>query len=367
MTRTIRVDLGERSYEIHVGAGLLAQAAERIEAALGKRRLAVVTDANVESLHRPSLDSALRAAGFEPLWIALPPGEEHKDLASLSLVYDRLVRHRFDRGSVLVAFGGGVVGDLAGFAAATFLRGIDHVQIPTTLLAQVDSSIGGKTGINHPEGKNLIGAFYQPRLVLTDVEMLSTLPERELRSGLAEVVKYGAIEDAALFERLEESLEALLAREADSLIEVIAASCRNKARIIQADEREGGYRSVLNFGHTVGHALEALTSYRRFLHGEAVAIGMVQAARISRHYGFCDDATVGRIRKLLLRAGLPVELPPDTDLDSLVRHIEVDKKSGGGKVKFVCCTGIGQNRFLDLAPQEIARALELFRARGAAG
>lgn len=359
---TIAVELGERSYEIQLGAGLLAEAGERIEAALGKRPLAVVTDANVEGLYRGALDASLRSAGFDPFWIALPAGEEHKDLASLSAVYDGLVRQRFDRRSALVAFGGGVVGDLAGFAAATFLRGIDCVQIPTTLLAQVDSSIGGKTGINHPEGKNLIGAFYQPRLVLIDVALLATLPERELRAGLAEVVKYGVIEDAALFARLEESLEALLGREAEPLLEVVAASCRNKARVVQADERESGYRSVLNFGHTVGHALEALTGYRRYLHGEAVAIGMVQAARISRHYGFCDGAAVARIQSLLRRAGLPLELPPDADPESLARYIEVDKKSGGGKVKFVCCTGIGGWRFHDLAPEEIVAALELCRA-----
>ena len=256
-----------------------------------------------------------------------------------------------------MALGGGVVGDLAGFAAATFLRGIAYVQVPTTLLAQVDSSVGGKTGVNHQEGKNLVGAFYQPRLVLIDVAVLQSLPRREFIAGLAEVIKYGVIDDPALFQLLEEKLGKLTSLDRVLLTQVIATSCAIKAKVVEQDERENDYRAVLNFGHTVGHALEAATHYQKYLHGEAVAIGMAQAAAISVQHGFCDQRSLERIRKLIKKAGLPLEIPREVSMQNLIQGMEVDKKSAGGKIKFVICTGIGTTRFHTLSPGEILTAL----------
>lgn len=353
----ITVHLGDRSYPIHVGENNLAQAGDLMRrAGLGKKA-ALVTDRSVAALYLPVVEASLRAAGFEVAVVLLPAGEEHKNLASVAAIYDRLVAGRFERGSALVALGGGVVGDITGFAAASYLRGVPYVQIPTTLLAQVDSSVGGKTGVNHPAGKNLIGAFHQPRLVLIDVAALRSLPRRELIAGLAEVIKYGVIADRALFARLEEKLGRLLAMESGILSEVVAASCAIKAGVVEKDERESDLRAVLNFGHTVGHALEAMTGYEEFLHGEAVAIGMVQAAAISLKLGICDRASFERIRALVAGAGLPAALPARIDPHELVRHMEVDKKSAGGKIKFILCEGIGKTRFHALAPAEIAAEL----------
>jgi len=246
---------------------------------------------------------------------------------------------------------------MTGFAAATFLRGIPYVQVPTTLLAQVDSSVGGKTGVNHQEGKNLIGAFYQPRLVLTDVSVLRSLPGRELAAGLAEVIKYGIIADPSLFARLEAELENLLDLQMAPLSEVVADSCAIKARVVEKDERESDARAVLNFGHTVGHALESLTGYGEFLHGEAVAIGMIQAAAVSVRQGCCDRASFERIRRLISKAGLPTEIPARIEPQELIKRMETDKKSAEGKIKFVLCEGIGKTKFHLLSPSEIAAAL----------
>jgi 3-dehydroquinate synthase len=257
----------------------------------------------------------------------------------------------------LLALGGGVVGDITGFAAATFLRGISYVQVPTTLLAQVDSSVGGKTGVNHKEGKNLIGAFHQPRLVLSDVSVLRSLPRRELAAGLAEVIKYGIIADARLFSFLEAELENLLAFQTAPLAEVIAASCAIKAEVVEKDERESDYRAVLNFGHTVGHAVESVTDYKEFLHGEAVAIGMIQAAAISVRQGLCDRESFRRIHRLVAKAGLPTEIPERIEPQELIERMEIDKKAAGGKIRFILCEGIGKTRFQSLAPAEIAAEL----------
>jgi 3-dehydroquinate synthase len=287
----------------------------------------------------------------------IPDGEQHKDLRSLSVIYDRLIAERFERQSCVLALGGGVVGDLGGFAAATFLRGIAYVQVPTTLLAQVDSSVGGKTGVNHQEGKNLVGAFYQPRLVLIDVAVLQSLPRREFIAGLAEVIKYGVIEDPALFKLLEEEIGKLTSLDRALLTQVIATSCAIKAKIVEQDERENDYRAVLNFGHTVGHALEAATHYQKYLHGEAIGIGMAQAAAISAQQGFCDQRSLERIRKLIKKVGLPLEIPREVSMQNLIQGMEVDKKSAGGKIKFVICTGIGKTRFHLLSPGEILTAL----------
>jgi 3-dehydroquinate synthase len=246
-----------------------------------------------------------------------------------------------------------VIGDIAGFAAATYLRGVPYIQVPTTLLAQVDSSVGGKTAVNHKEGKNLIGAFYQPRLVLIDVAVLQTLPLRELIAGLAEVIKYGVIEDPGLFEVLERNVKKLVDRNR----EVIAKSCAIKARVVEADEREEDYRAVLNFGHTIGHALEAVTEYKQLLHGEAVGVGMAKAARLSMRQGLLDRASYDRIVQLIERAGLPTEIPENVSVQSLIQSIEVDKKAAGGKIKFIMCEGIGKTKFHWLAPEEILSAL----------
>jgi 3-dehydroquinate synthase len=356
-TRTIDVKLGERSYSIMVGENNLAELGAALAAANFGRRLGIVTDPKIAALYLEPVEHSLRGAGFDCDAIFLPAGEEHKNLAALAAIYDRLIDARFERGSALVALGGGVIGDVTGFAAATYLRGIPYVQVPTTLLAQVDSSVGGKTAVNHREGKNLIGAFYQPRLVWIDVAVLRSLPQRELVAGLAEVIKYGIIADAALFSRLEEKADDILKGDAGMLAEIVAASCGIKASVVEKDERESDLRAILNFGHTVGHALEAVTRYERFLHGEAVAIGMVQAARISVAEGACDRSSFERIRALIARAGLPVELPGDVHLPELIKHMEIDKKSAAGKIKFVLCEGIGRTRFHALAPGEIAARL----------
>jgi len=357
--RTLTVNLGERSYPIHVGEDLLRQAGDILRrAGLGKK-VGIVTDAKVGGLYLKPVEDSLRQAGFKVAVVSLPEGEEQKNLGSVSTIYDRLVSERFERGSSLLALGGGVVGDMTGFAAATFLRGIPYVQVPTTLLAQVDSSIGGKTGVNHREGKNLIGAFYQPRLVLIDVAVLRSLPPRELAAGLAEAIKYGIIADPSLFARLEAELENLLDLQMAPLSEVVADSCAIKAGVVEKDERESDVRAVLNFGHTVGHALESLTGYGKFLHGEAVAIGMIQAAAISVRQGCCDRESFERIRRLVSKAGLPTEIPPGVEPQELIQRMETDKKSAEGKIKFVLCEGIGKTRFHSLTPSEIAAALSL--------
>jgi 3-dehydroquinate synthase len=355
--RTLAVNLGTRSYPIHMGTGLLARAGELLAPVLGAGKIGIITNPTVGELYLKPLETTLRARGLDVASVLVPDGEEHKNLSSLAAIYEQLIAQRFERNSVLIALGGGVVGDLTGFAAATFLRGIPYIQIPTTLLAQVDSSVGGKTGVNHRAGKNLIGAFYQPRAVLIDVEVLATLPRREFLAGMAEVIKYGIIADSKLFKLLEEKIECVVASDQDLLIEIIASSCADKASVVEKDEREEDYRAVLNFGHTIGHALEALTGYEQFLHGEAVAMGMVQATKISRVLDFCDDSSFRRIHQLIARTGLPAELPAGLDLTALAAHIEIDKKSSGGKVKFVCCVGIGATCFHWLSPQEIVRAL----------
>ena len=358
MTQTINVNLGERSYPIYVGENLLPEAGELMRRAGVGEKVAIVTDAKIAGLYLKPLEESLRSSGFKVVTAIVPAGEEHKNLNTVSTIYDRLVGARFDRGSALVALGGGVIGDMTGFAAATFLRGISYVQIPTTLLAQVDASVGGKTGVNHLEGKNLIGAFYQPRLVLIDADTLQSLPPRELTAGMAEVIKYGIIADPTLFALLEESLRDSTTLPQELLVRVIAAACRIKASVVEQDERESDLRAVLNFGHTVGHALEALTHYETYLHGEAVAIGMVQAVTISARERLCDEAAFKRIRRLISRAGLPTEIPPGVDLRELLKHMEVDKKSAGGKIKFVLCRGIGATAFHWLAPAEIVAALQ---------
>jgi len=355
--QSLTVNLGDRSYPIHLGVRLLERAGELLRQAGLRGKVAVVTNPTVAQLYLDSLDEALHQAGFEVAPILVPDGEEHKNLKSLAAIYDRLIAERLERKACIVALGGGVIGDLAGFAAATYLRGVPYVQVPTTLLAQVDSSVGGKTAVNHDDGKNLIGAFYQPKLVLIDIAVLRSLPRRELIAGLAEVIKYGIIEDAALFSMLEQSIDKIIGLNQEMLTRIIAASCSIKARVVEADEREDDYRAVLNFGHTIGHALEAATGYRKFLHGEAVGVGMVKAAALSVNQRFCDAASLKRVMALIQKAGLPVEIPPEVAPQSLIQAMEIDKKVAGGKIKFIMCEGIGKTRFHWLAPDEILRGL----------
>ena len=355
--QTLTVNLGDRSYPIHVGEGILPRAGEFLSQAGLRGKVAIVTNPTVAQLYLDAVHEALTDAGFEMIPILIPEGEEHKNLKTLASIYDRLITERLERNSCVMALGGGVVGDVAGFIAATYLRGIPYIQVPTTLLAQVDSSVGGKTGVNHQNGKNLIGAFHQPRSVLIDVTVLQSLPPRELVAGLAEVIKYGVIEHPALFTLLEEKIDKVIGLDRELLVQIIATSCRIKARVVEKDEREDDYRAVLNFGHTIGHALEAVTDYRKYLHGEAVGIGMAQATAISVHQGFCDQRSLERIRKLIRKAGLPADIPPDVSRQSLIQSMEVDKKSAEGRIKFVMCAGIGRTCFHSLTPGEILAAL----------
>jgi 3-dehydroquinate synthase len=351
----VNVELGDRAYPIYVGAGCLADLGTRLSETRCGKRVAVVTNSTIANIYLGPAVASLTASGFDPAVIQIPDGEEHKNLAWLAFVYDRLIDAGVDRGGAAIALGGGVVGDLTGFAAATYLRGIACVQVPTTLLAQIDASIGGKTGINHAAGKNLLGAFKQPRFVLADVDCLRTLPRREYVAGLAEVIKTGAILDVELFEILEKELPALLQQKRDLLVRVVRRCCQLKALVVAEDETEGGYRAILNFGHTIGHAIESLTDYTTYLHGEAVAMGMVAAVRISHRLGRCDETTMRRLTQLIERAGLPVEIPSDLGRDALALAMRTDKKALGGTIKFVCLEGIGTTRFERLTCEEIVQ------------
>lgn len=355
--QTVSVNLGQRSYPIELGEGLLSRVGEFMKAQGIAGRVGIVSNPAVTELYGEVVRESLQGAGYEIAMVLIPEGEAHKNTASLGLIYDALVEHRFDRSATLIALGGGVIGDVTGFAAATFLRGIGFVQIPTTLLAQVDASVGGKTAVNHDQGKNLIGAFHQPRLVVIDPNTLRTLTQREFAAGMAEVIKHGIIEDAGFFGFLEEAMDALLQRDPAAVETAVAASCRIKAAVVEQDEREEDRRAILNFGHTVGHALESFTGYERFLHGEAVAIGMIQAAALSAGQGLCSGAELERIEALVRRAGLPWQIPDDIALEDLVASMALDKKSHAGKIKFVLCEGIGRSRFQWFSAAEIVREL----------
>jgi 3-dehydroquinate synthase len=356
--RQVRVELGARSYVIHVGAGNVGTLGERMRAQELGSRVAVITNPNVDRLYGNRVRRSLGDAGFQPVTIEIPDGEEHKNLAWVAFIYERMIEARLERGSVVVALGGGVIGDVAGFAAATFLRGIALVQVPTTLVAQIDSSIGGKTGVDLAAGKNLIGAFHHPRLVLADVEALKTLPPRELRAGLAEVIKTGAILSPDLVRFLEENQRAVLALDDDALLFVVESCAQLKALVVAEDETEGDYRAILNFGHTLGHAIETLTEYRSYLHGEAVAIGMAFALRLSVHRGLLAREDAERMVALLTLYGLPTEVPKDLSHSALALAVESDKKRSQGRVKFVCLEEIGRTRFEMLSTEELLAALE---------
>jgi 3-dehydroquinate synthase len=336
--QTLQVELDSRSYPIHIGSGLLARA-DLWRPYLEGRRVAVVTNETVAPMYLPTLIEQI--APYRPVEVVLPDGEQHKTLRVLSRIFDSLLQAHCDRGTVIVALGGGVVGDMAGFAAATYQRGVPFIQIPTTLLAQVDSSVGGKTGVNHALGKNMIGAFYQPRAVVIDTDTLRTLPARELRAGIAEIIKYGAIWDREFFDWLESSLPQLLNLETKALTYAIERSCQIKAEFVARDERESGLRALLNFGHTFGHAIEAATAYEGWLHGEAVAVGMVLAADLSCRLGWLSEGERARLRSLIEAAGLPVGIPRDMERKRLREIMAVDKKSEGGKLRLVLLKRIG--------------------------
>ena len=338
--RTLKVELSDRSYPIHIGSNLLEKA-ELILPALPQRKAAIVTNMTVAPLYLDRLRNALEKQGIESIAVILPDGEQHKNWETLNLIYDALLENRCERNTAIVALGGGVIGDISGFAAATYLRGVPFIQIPTTLLAQVDSSVGGKTAINHPLGKNMIGAFYQPRLVLTDIDTLNTLPERELKAGIAEVIKYGLIRDLPFFVWLEENIDKLKARDPEALGYAISRSCENKAEVVARDEKETGERALLNLGHTFGHAIENAMGYGNWLHGEAVAAGTILAARLSRVLGMLSEDDVKRIVSLFERAGLPVQAP-EIGLERYLQLMELDKKVEEGKMRFVVLDAIGR-------------------------
>ncbi|WP_026354529.1 bifunctional shikimate kinase/3-dehydroquinate synthase AroKB [Massilia niastensis] len=350
---TLNVELGERSYPIAIGPGLLNDGALLARHVAGGK-VAIVTNTTVAPLYLERVAGQLRASGREVVEIILPDGEEHKNWQSLNLVFDALLANRCDRKTTVVALGGGVIGDLAGFAAASYMRGVPFVQLPTTLLSQVDSSVGGKTGINHPLGKNMIGAFYQPRAVLADTSTLDTLPARELSAGLAEVIKHGAILDAEYFAWIEQNIERLVAREPEAMAHAIARSCEIKADVVGRDEREGGLRAVLNFGHTFGHAIESGLGYGEWLHGEAVGCGMVMAADLSARMGLVDWATVERVRALVAAAGLPT-VAPDLGEQRWLELMQVDKKNEGGTIRFILLKPLGSPS-ITTAPPELLRA-----------
>lgn len=348
--RSVHVSLGERSYPIHIGRGVLDRA-DLLLPHLKKPRVAIVTNEVVAPLYLDRLRTTLDASGIASTSVILPDGEANKDWTTLNRIFDGLLSERCERSTTLIALGGGVIGDMGGFAAATYQRGMPFIQIPTTLLSQVDSSVGGKTAINHPLGKNMIGAFYQPKLVLADIATLDTLPDRELAAGMAEVIKYGLIRDGAFFEWLESNLERLMARDTDALAFAIERSCVNKAEVVAADETEQGERALLNLGHTFGHAIEAGMGYGKWLHGEAVAAGTMMAADLSRRLGWIGDDAVARIRDIHCRAGLPVT-GPALATERYLDLMAGDKKVEGGLLRLVLLKAIGKAVLVGDVPRD---------------
>ena len=337
----IHIHLGERGYDILIGSGILSRIGEWLTPFRFGSRISVVTNSVVRPICGDLVEETLQKAGFRVRMIEIPDGEVYKSLAMAEKIYDALVDFDMDRTSTIAALGGGVIGDLAGFAAATYMRGVHFINIPTTLLAQVDSAIGGKTGVDHPKGKNLIGAFYQPRLVLCDLSLMKTLPDRELLAGMAEVVKYGVILDPGFFSFVESHVQEILKQESSAMTEMVRSSSAAKASIVEEDERESGRRVILNFGHTLGHAIESLTGYTRYVHGEAVSMGMAAAARISHAMKLCDEDVVSRLEKLLTMIGLPTALPA-LNPEEVIRILSHDKKVRDGKVRFVLPERIGK-------------------------
>jgi 3-dehydroquinate synthase len=360
MMKTLTVDLGDRAYPIYIGTGLLTQGG-LLEPLVQGRQVMIVSNETVAPLYLQALMTVLHGCQVES--VILPDGEQYKTLVILNNVFDALLKARFDRNCIVLALGGGVVGDMAGFAAACYQRGVGFIQIPTTLLAQVDSSVGGKTGVNHALGKNMIGAFYQPQCVIADTRVLSTLDERQLRAGIAEIIKYGLIRDQAFFVWLEDNMPALLSRDEAVLAYAIERSCNNKAEIVAADECEGGIRALLNLGHTFGHAIETGMGYGSWLHGEAVAAGMCMAADLSHRLQLIDGQALGRCCDLIERAGLPTRAPASLSTERMLELMAVDKKVQDGRVRLVLLNAIGQAHVAsDYDPDLLRETLAEMRA-----
>ena len=356
----VKVELGDHSYPIYIGENILEQIGKKCAGLFNLGKCAIITDDNVGSIYAERVADSLSKVGFLPFLITVPAGESSKSLKFVEMCYNRLAQERVERRSFIIALGGGVVGDLAGFVAATYMRGIGFVQVPTSLLAQVDSSVGGKVGINLKYGKNLAGAFYQPRLVICDLATLKTLPERELKAGLSEVIKYGVIYDENLFSYLEKNIQKLLKLDLKKLLPVIERCCQIKAEVVSADEKETGLRAILNYGHTIGHAIEAITGYKKFLHGEAVAIGQVAAAYIATEVMKFNQESADRIKTLIENAGLPTSIRlSGKDREKLIQAMKLDKKVSGGEIKFVLPEKIGKVQFGKSVPIEvIQKAIE---------
>ncbi|MGE5658982.1 MAG: 3-dehydroquinate synthase [Actinomycetota bacterium] len=357
MQSVIKVDLGPLSYEIAIASGGLDSLGPQMASLKLGQKVLLVSNQVVFRHYGERAVASLQKAGFEAASCILPTGEQYKTLTAVQKIYDAALQHRLERASTMVALGGGVVGDITGFAAATWLRGINGVQVPTSLLAMVDAAIGGKTGVNHPKGKNLIGAFHQPRLVLIDPEVLKTLPAREFRAAMAEVIKYGVIWDADLFAQLEncKHLDQIRYLKADLLAEILKKSCQAKADVVSKDERESGLRAILNYGHTIGHAVESLTGYKVVNHGEGVAIGMVAASRIAVELGLWDAECDRRQLALLEKAALPVKLPAGLEIEAIIDTLQTDKKVKDGKVRFVLPTQIGTVTVTDRVGSDVIR------------
>ncbi|CAM3539226.1 3-dehydroquinate synthase [Parendozoicomonas haliclonae] len=348
--QTLTVDLGDRSYPIFIGSGLLSKP-ELLKPYIRGSEVAVVTNETVAPLYLEDLRRLL--GGYRVTEVVLPDGEQYKNLTELNQIFDRLLADRHSRATTLIALGGGVVGDMCGFAAASYQRGVNFIQIPTTVLSQVDSSVGGKTGVNHPLGKNMIGAFHQPQAVIADMDVLTTLPDRELSAGLAEVIKYGLISDAPFFEWLELNAERLMSRDADALAESVLRSCENKAKVVAEDEREGGRRAILNLGHTFGHAIETHQGYGKWLHGEAVAAGMVMAVDLSVRLGWVESDVLQRTIALLEQCKLPVQPPKGMTPDDFLNLMSVDKKVIDGQLRLILLKSLGDAVVTAEAPKEV--------------
>ncbi len=355
--KSIHLDLGKNSYDIHIAQGEIDRLGERLETLAFKGQVAVVTNPKIDRLYGERVNKGLRKSGYRPIVIQIPAGERYKTLKQIGRIYDRLIEHRFERKDLLIALGGGVIGDMTGFAAATFLRGVPFVQCPTTVVAQVDASIGGKTGVDHPKGKNLIGAFHQPRFVSSDPAVLTTLQKREYRSGLAEVVKYGVISDERFFSYLEENSRDIRALDLDKVSKCIERSSEIKAQIVASDERESGLRKILNYGHTIGHAVETLTGYRNINHGEGVAMGMIAASRLAVELGLLRAQDVTRQVALLEAFGLPTRLP-DLDPADILNVMAGDKKVMGGEIYFILPKKIGSVEVMKVDKKVLRRFLK---------
>ncbi|MDC0182709.1 3-dehydroquinate synthase [Nitrosomonadales bacterium] len=340
MTETININLGKRSYPIYVGEHLLTNG-DLFEKHISNKKVAIVTNETISPLYLQKISKTFKDINKEIIPIILPDGEAFKNFETLNLIYDELLKNRANRQISLVALGGGVVGDITGFAAATFMRGVDFIQIPTTLLSQVDSSVGGKTGINHQLGKNMIGAFYQPKCVIADISLLATLPDNHLSAGLAEVIKYGLIRDFSFFEWLEKNINGIMKRDSKLLINAVICSCKNKADIVESDEFESNIRAILNLGHTFGHAIETATGYGKWLHGEAIGIGMVMAAHLSEQMGWLKKEEYQRIKSLIVSSNLPIN-PPEISKKDFLDLMQLDKKTKDDQINLVLQQGIGK-------------------------